>query len=48
MYKYYYCKKINKNFYNSKINLDKLSYLIKKYDLKYKNYIKEYWINNVF
>ena len=47
MYKYYYCKQINNNFYNSKINLDKLSYLIKKYDLKYKNYIKECWINNV-
>ena len=47
MYKYYYCKQINDNFYNSKINLDKISYLIKKYDLKYKNYIKEYWINNV-
>ena len=47
MYKYYYCKQINDNFYNSKINLDKLSYLIKKYDLEYKNYIKEYWINNV-
>ena len=47
MYKYYYCKKINENFYNSKIKLDKFSYLIKKYNLKYKNYIKEYWINNV-
>ena len=47
MYKYYYCKQINDNFYNSKINLDKLPYLIKKYDLEYKNYIKEYWINNV-
>ena len=47
MYKYYYCKQINENFYNSKINLDKLSYLIKKYNLEYKNYIKEYWINNV-
>ena len=47
MYKYYYCKQINDNFYNSKINLNKLSYLIKKYNLEYKNYIKEYWINNV-
>jgi hypothetical protein len=47
MYKYYYCKEINNNFYNSKISLDKLSYLIKKYDLEYKNYIKEYWINNL-
>ena len=44
MYKYYYCKQINDNFYNSKINLDNLSYLIKKYNLEYKNYIKEYWI----
>ena len=47
MYKYYYCNLINDNFYNNKINLNKLSYLIKKYDLNFKNNIKEYWINNV-
>ena len=47
MYKYYYCNLINDNFYNNKINLNKLSYLIKKYDLNLKNNIKEYWINNV-
>ena len=47
MYKYYYCKLINDNFYNNKINLNKLSYLIKKYDLNLKYNVKEYWINNV-
>ena len=47
MYKYYYCKHINDNFYNSKININNLSSLIDKYNLVLKNYIKEYWINNV-
>ena len=47
MYKYYYCKLINNNFYNSKINLNKLSYLIKNYNLNFKSSIKEYWINNI-
>tara|TARA_B100000780_G_C20697216_1_gene277225 strand:+ start:102 stop:518 length:417 start_codon:yes stop_codon:yes gene_type:complete len=47
MYKYYYCKLISKNLYNSKISLEKLSYLIEKYDLNKQNCIKEYWINNV-
>ena len=47
MYKYYYCNLINDNFYNNKINLNKLSYLIKKYDLNLKYNVKEYWINNV-
>ena len=51
MYTYYYCKLINNheniNIYDNKINLNKLSYLIEKYKLNYKNIIKEYWINNV-
>ena len=47
MYKYYHCKLINDNFYKNKINLNKLSYLIKKYDLNLKYNVKEYWINNV-
>ena len=47
MYKYYNCKLISKNLYNSKIGLDKLTYLIEKYDLRKKNSIKEYWINNI-
>ena len=47
MYKYYYCKHIKDNFYNMKINIDKFSYLIKKYDLKFMSYIKEYWLNNI-
>ena len=47
MYKYYYCKLINDNFYNNKINLNKFSYLIKKYDMNLKYNVKEYWINNV-
>jgi hypothetical protein len=47
MYKYYYCNLINDNFYNNKINLNKFSYLIKKYDMNLKYNVKEYWINNV-
>tara|TARA_B100000902_G_C27311377_1_gene918637 strand:- start:1325 stop:1729 length:405 start_codon:yes stop_codon:yes gene_type:complete len=47
MYNYYFCFKINDEFYNHKLDLDKLSYLIEKYDLKCKGDIKEYWINNI-
>ena len=51
MYKYYYCileKDLNDIIiYNNKININKLPFLIKKYNLNYKNAIKEYWINNV-
>ena len=47
MYNYYFCFKINDEFYNHKLDLDKLSYFIEKYDLKCKVDIKEYWINNV-
>ena len=37
MYKYYYCELISSNFYNSKISLNKLSYLIEKYGLNLKS-----------
>ena len=47
MYKYYYCNKIDDNLFNNKISFDKLSHLIKKYELKHLGPIKEYWINNV-
>ena len=47
MYNYYYYKLNNYKFYYNKINLNKLSYLIKKYDLNLKYNVKEYWINNV-
>ena len=47
MYNYYFCFKINDEFYNHKLDLDKLSYFIEKYDLKCKGDIKEYCINNV-
>ena len=47
MYKYYYCNQIDDDFFNNKISLDKLSHLIKKYELKLMGPIKEYWINNV-
>ena len=47
MYKYYYCRQIDDNFFNNKISLDKLSHLIKKYELELLGTIKEYWINNV-
>ena len=44
---YYYCNKINDNFFNHKINLDKLDLLINKNNLSKIGDIKEYWINNV-
>ena len=47
MYNYYFCSKINDEFYDHKLDLNKLSYLIDKYDLICKNKVKEYWINNV-
>ena len=47
MYKYYYCDKINDEIFNNKININKLQYLIDKYNLICKNIEKEYWINNV-
>jgi len=47
MYNYYYCNKLNDNFYNQKININKLTSLIKEYKLINKGIIKEYWINNV-
>ena len=47
MYKYYYCELISSHFYNSKISLNKLSYLIEKYGLNLKSDVKEYWINNI-
>jgi len=33
MYNYYYCSKLNDEFYDHKLDLNKLSYLIDKYDL---------------
>mgnify|MGYP006923643336 CR=1 FL=1 len=47
MYNYYFCSKINDDFYDHKLDINKLSYLINKYDLKCNGSIKEYWINNV-
>ena len=47
MYNYYFCSKINNDFYDHKLDINKLSYLINKYDLKYEGSVKEYWINNV-
>ena len=47
MYKYYYCKHIKDNFYDIKININKLSHLIKKYDLEFNSSVKEYWLNNI-
>ena len=47
MYNYYFCSKINNDFYDHKLDINKLSYLINKYDLKCNGSIKEYWINNV-
>jgi hypothetical protein len=47
MYNYYFCSKINNDFYDHKLDINKLSYLINKYDLKYEGSVKEYWINNI-
>ena len=47
MYNYYFCSKIDDEFYNHKLDISHLPKLIDKYDLKYINHIKEYWINNV-
>ena len=47
MFNYYFCFKVDDEFYDNKLNISHLSKLIDKYDLKYINHIKEYWINNV-
>ena len=47
MYNYYFCFKIDNDFYNHKLDISYLSKLISKYDLIYINHFKEYWINNV-
>ena len=47
MYNYYFCSKIDNEFYNHKLNISHLPILIDKYNLKYINHIKEYWINNI-
>jgi hypothetical protein len=47
MYNYYYCSKLNDEFYDHKLDLNKLSYLIDKYDLKFIGEVKEYWLNNI-
>ena len=47
MYNYYFCSKIDDEFYDHKLDISHLPKLITKYDLKYINHIKEYWINNV-
>ncbi len=47
MYNYYFCSQINDDFYDHKLDINKLSYLINKYDLKCKGSVKEYWINNI-
>ena len=47
MYNYYFCSKIDDEIYDHKLDISHLPKLIDKYDLKYINHIKEYWINNV-
>ena len=51
MYNYYFCSNINddrqRQFYDQKININKLQYFIDKYNLICKDKVKEYWINNV-
>ena len=40
MYNYYFCSKIDDEFYNHKLDISHLPKLIDKYDLKYINHIK--------
>ena len=47
MYIYHYCKIVNEYLFNEKIPCDQKTYLIHKYDLKFKGRIKEYWDKNV-
>ena len=47
MYNYYFCSKINDEFYDHKLNNEYLSQLIDRYDLICKDKVKEYWVNNV-
>ena len=42
MYNYYFCFKINDEFYDNKLDISHLPKLIDKYNLKYINHIKEY------
>jgi len=47
MFIFYYCKKIDDNIFDEKIDVVNKNKLIEKYSLQYKNKNKEYWINNV-
>ena len=47
MYNYYYCNKLKENFYENKINLNELDFMIDKYKLINEGFHKEYWINNI-
>ena len=47
MYNYYFCSEINDEFYDHKLDINKLEYLIDKYKLIKKGLVKEYWLNNV-
>ena len=40
MYNYYFCSKIDDEFYDHKLDISHLPKLIDKYDLKYINHIK--------
>ncbi len=47
MFIYNYCIKDGDNFFNEKIDLNKKSEYINKFNLINKGNVKEYWINNV-
>ena len=47
MYNYYFCSKINDEFYDHKLDKNKLQYFIDRYKLISKGSVKEYWLNNV-
>jgi len=47
MYNYYFCSEINDEFYDHKLDKNKLKYFIDRYKLISKGLVKEYWLNNV-
>ena len=47
MYNYYFCSEINDEFYDHKLDKNKLKYFIDRYKLISKGSVKEYWLNNV-
>lgn len=47
MFKVFYGKKIDNNFFNSRIDINKKLFYIKKYNLKNEGEAKDYFLNNI-